>query len=252
MVSLSSVNPAFLRLAELPLGPYKDKRNLLRYMGNRPYISPRAQVSCPNLHLGPQCFIDDYVTVYAHANAKGAVHFGKNVHLYRWSMIELGEGDAGLTIGDNTYLQAGCTLNPFVASIHIGKNCMIAARCAFLPYQHGHSDPVRPMREQPLTSRGDIVIEDDVWLGAQVCVMDGVTIGQGAIIGAGAVVTKDVPPYSIAAGVPARVIRARNEEKPSSTLLGLAVPTPRHDAHMKTSYQRHDLAKDELYEEKSK
>lgn len=65
------------------------------------------------------------------------------------------------------------------------------------------------MRELPLTSRGDIVVEDDVWLGLHVCVMDGVTIGQGAVIGAGAVVTKDIPPYAIAGGVPASVIRFR-------------------------------------------
>ena len=88
---------------------------------------------------------------------------------------------------------------------------MIASRCAFMPYQHGFADTHRPMREQPLTSRGDIVIEDDVWLGVGVTVMDGVTIGQGAIIGAGAVVTKDIPPYTIAGGVPARVIGARVE-----------------------------------------
>lgn len=209
MVSLSNVVPGLMRLAELPLGPYKDKRALLRYLGNRPYISPRAQVSCPNLQLGPQCFIDDFVTIYAHPQAQGWVQLEENVHLYRWSTIELGEGNASLHVGANTYLQAGCTLNPFVSSIRIGRNCMIATRCTFMPYQHGHADPNRPMREQDLTSRGDIVIEDDVWLGAQVVVMDGVTIGKGAIIGAGAVVTKDVPPNSLAVGVPARVIRQR-------------------------------------------
>ena len=89
---------------------------------------------------------------------------------------------------------------------------MIAPRCAFTPYQHGFADTQRPMREQPLTSNGDIVIEDDVWLGLNVCVMDGVTIGTGAIIGAGAVVTKDIPPFAIAGGVPARVLRDRNRE----------------------------------------
>jgi acetyltransferase-like isoleucine patch superfamily enzyme len=53
------------------------------------------------------------------------------------------------------------------------------------------------------------VLEDDVWLGVNVAVMDGVTIGQGAIVGAGAVVTKDIPPYAIAGGVPARLIGVR-------------------------------------------
>jgi acetyltransferase-like isoleucine patch superfamily enzyme len=89
---------------------------------------------------------------------------------------------------------------------------MIAPHCVFTPYQHGFADTHRPMREQPLSSQGDIVIKDDVWLGSNVCVMDGVTIGKGAVVGAGAVVTSDIPPYAIAGGIPARVIRFRDAE----------------------------------------
>ncbi len=216
MAQLADVSPLFIRLMELPMGVYKDKRKWLRYMGPRPYISSRAQISCPQLHLGPKCFIDDYVTIYAHERARGGVYLAENVHIYRWSLIELGEGEASLRIGSHTYIQAGCSLNAFVANITIGANCMIAPRCAFMPYQHTWTDLSRPIREQPLTSRGDIVLEDDVWLGANVCVLDGVTIGRGAIVGAGAVVTKDVPAYTIAGGVPARFIRARtSEEVPS-------------------------------------
>jgi acetyltransferase-like isoleucine patch superfamily enzyme len=165
------------------------------------------------LHLSRHCFIDDYVTLYAHPQATGAIRLGENVHLYRWTVVELGGGAGSLDIGANSYLQAGCTLNPFQSSIRIGQNCMIATHCTFMPYQHSYGDITRPMREQPLTSRGEIVLEDDVWLGAQVCVLDGVTIGRGAIIGAGAVVTKDIPPYAIAAGVPARVLRTRDATK---------------------------------------
>ena len=64
-------------------------------------------------------------------------------------------------------------------------------------------------KNQPLASKGPIVIEDDAWLGLGVIVLDGVTIGRGAVIGAGAVVTGDVPPYAIAVGVPARVVGSR-------------------------------------------
>jgi len=209
MLSLSTISPLFTYLAGLPLGPYKDKKWLLRYMGDKPYISPRAQIGCLNLEIGPKCLIDDYVTIYSHPNARGGVHLDSNVHIYRWSIIELGEGEAWLRVGSNTYIQSGCIFNPFVSSIIIGANCMIAARCAFMPYRHSFAETQCPMREQPLTSRGDIVIEDDVWLGLHVSVMDGVTIGQGAIVGAGAVVTQDIPPYAIAGGIPARVIRFR-------------------------------------------
>lgn len=213
MLRFSPISPAFTYLAALPLGPYKDKRLLLSYAGSHSYVSPRAQIKCPNLQMGSRCFIDDYVTIYAHPGAQGGVYLADNVHLYRWSIVELGQGAGSLRVGSNTYIQAGCILNAFVTSINIGANCMIAQHCAFMPYQHGFADADRPMREQPLTSQGDIVLEDDVWLGANVCVLDGVTIGQGAIVGAGAVVTKDIPPYAIAGGVPAHVIRFREARK---------------------------------------
>lgn len=210
MLSLAPLSVAFLRLAGLPLGPYKGKRALLRFLGARGYVSPEAAVHCPRLRVGPQCFVDDQVTIYAHPSWQGEVVLTNNTHLYRGCMVEV-SGAGSVYIGANTYVQSGCVLNAFVASIRIGANCMIAPGCVFTPYQHGFADTTRPMREQPLTSQGDIVLEDDVWLGAHVCVMDGVTIGRGAIVGAGAVVVDDIPPYSIAAGVPAQVIRSRLE-----------------------------------------
>jgi acetyltransferase-like isoleucine patch superfamily enzyme len=222
MMRLSVVSPLFVRLAELPMGIYKDRRIWYRHMGNRPYVSSKAQISCPKLELGPKCFIDDYVTIYAHKEATGGVYLDESVHIYRWSIVELGSGDGSLKIGRNTYIQSGCIINPFVNSIIIGANCMIAAHCSFTPYQHGFADLSHPIREQPLTSKGDIVIGDDVWLGVNVAVMDGVTIGQGAIVGAGAVVTKDIPPYTIAGGVPARIIGHRNPEDSHIAQLELA------------------------------
>ncbi len=97
------------------------------------------------------------------------------------------------------------------ANLRIGHNVVIAAQCSFISAQHVFSDVSRPIHEQGLTTKGDIVIEDDVWLGTGVKVMDGVRIGQGAVIGANAVVTKDISPYSVAVGMPARVIRKRGE-----------------------------------------
>jgi acetyltransferase-like isoleucine patch superfamily enzyme len=209
MIALAPVLPVALRLAEGRMGFYKDRRRWLPYFGHRAYISSKAQISCANLSLGSKCFIDDYVTIYAHPKSQGRLTLADNVHIYRWSMVELGDGNAGVTIGSHTYIQSGCVLNAFVGNIVIGSNCMIAPRCAFMPYRHNFEDTGRPMREQPLSSRGDIVIEDDVWLGVNVSVLDGVTISQGSIVGAGAVVTKDIPAYCIVAGAPARVIRQR-------------------------------------------
>jgi acetyltransferase-like isoleucine patch superfamily enzyme len=209
---LSTISPVFAHLATLTMGPYKDKREILRYAGQLSYISPRAQVKCARLQLGPRCFIDDYVTIYAHPTSEGKIVMKGRTHIYRWSVVELGQGNGSVHIGANTFIQSGCVLNAFVGSISIGDECMIAPHCSFMPYQHSFGDRGRPMREQPFASHGDIVIQDDVWLGVNVCVLENVTIGQGAIVGAGAVVTSDIPPYAIAAGVPARVLRWRDAE----------------------------------------
>lgn len=195
-------------LAGLPLGPYKDKRPLAS-ISSKPYVSPGAQIKCPGLHLSPGCFIDDNVTIFAHSSG-GSVTLGRGVHLYRGTIVEVGAG-GNVTIGDDTHIQAGCHLKGFLRDLRIGANVQLAPHCGLSPYEHSISDVTRPIMAQGIESKGDIVIEDDVWLGLGVNVLDGVTIGRGAVIGAGAVVTRSVPPFAIAAGVPARVIRSRKD-----------------------------------------
>jgi len=199
---LPGVGRFFTWSAGLSVGPFRSRRALARI---KTYISPKAQISCPDLQIGPKCFIDDYVTIFGQ---DGSVVLKKRVHLYRGTIIEVG-GGGGVVIGEYTQIQPGCNLNGYVGAIRIGRKVMVSAGCAFTPYQHELDDLSRPMSDQALTSKGDIVIEDDVWLGMGVKVMDGVHIGRGAVIGANAVVTKDIPPYSIAVGMPARVIRKR-------------------------------------------
>ncbi len=77
-----------------------------------------------------------------------------------------------------------------------------------LAVEHIFQDPSRPVREQGIVARG-IRIGDGAWIGAGAIVLDGVTVGEGAVVGAGAVVTRDIPPYAVAVGVPARVVRQR-------------------------------------------
>ena len=84
--------------------------------------------------------------------------------------------------------------------------------------------------DQPLTSRGDIVLEDDVNLGFGVIVLDGVTIGKGAAIGAGSLVVQDIPPGAIAMGVPARVLRMRSDFEPGRNGKSGTIRTPNESA----------------------
>lgn len=103
--------------------------------------------------------------------------------------------------------------------IFIGNYCSIAPEVAFLLSADHYVDHISsfPFRVKVLgerlegVSKGDIVIEDDVWIGYRSTILSGVRIGQGAIVAAGAVVTKDVPPYAIVGGVPAKVLRYRFE-----------------------------------------
>ena len=210
---LPYVGRFFTWLAGWPLGPYRKKWPLARI---KPYVSPKAQIACPDLHLGQGCFIDDFVTIYS-SRSGGSVILEERVHVHRGTIIEVGQGGK-VIIGQDTHVQSNCNLNGYLGSVRIGRQVMIASHCGLTPYQHKIDDLSQPMCEQELTSKGDVVIEDDVWLGMGVKVMDGVRIGQGAVIGAGAVVTEDIPPYSIAVGIPARVVGKRGTEKPRSAI----------------------------------
>jgi galactoside O-acetyltransferase len=90
--------------------------------------------------------------------------------------------------------------------ILVGDNVLFGPRTQVLAVDHVFTDPTIPVMDQGITASG-ITIEDDCWIGAGATVLDGVTIGRGSVIGAGAVVTKSVPPHSLAVGIPARVIR---------------------------------------------
>jgi len=197
-----------VRLATALTAPYKGRR-ILAHVSDKSYVSPRAQIACVRLRLGRSCFIDDGVTIFSHPDG-GEVHLGDRVHLYRGTIIEVGCGGS-VIIGDDTHIQAGCNVKGFMGSVRMGRNVQIAPQCGFSPYEHNFEDTASPIKTQGVRSAGDIVLEDDVWLGQGVQVLEGVHIGRGAVIGAGAVVSKDIPAYAIAVGVPARVIRFRGE-----------------------------------------
>ncbi|MBI4317755.1 MAG: acyltransferase [Chloroflexi bacterium] len=106
-----------------------------------------------------------------------------------------------LEIGNSVYINRGTTISAF-KSVTIGNNCQIGTHCIITDNDlHSAEDHLARPESRP------VVIEDDTWLGTRVIVLKGVTIGRGSSIGAGSVVTRSIPRHSIAAGVPARVIR---------------------------------------------
>lgn len=200
------------RLAVLFMPGYKARVSLAKF-NPKGYVSPSANIVHTDLRRGKRVFIGDLVTIYR-TESGGYVALEDGVKLYSDIIVETTHGGK-LVIGEGTHVQARCHLVAGVNSVLIGRRCEIAPACAFFCYNHA-IEPGEPVRTQPLVSRGDIVIEDDVWLGYGVIVLDGVRIGAGAVIGAGSVVVKDIPPMAIAVGNPARVIKYRTDETPAA------------------------------------
>jgi acetyltransferase-like isoleucine patch superfamily enzyme len=116
----------------------------------------------------------------------------------------------GVSIGSGSMVGENCFLDGY-GGLTIGRDVLIAHNTSLIAEDHGYSTRRLPIRKQPKTP-GAIVVEDDVWIGCGVRVLKGVTIGRGAIVAAGAVVTKDVPPYAIVGGIPGRVLAMRPDD----------------------------------------
>lgn len=111
----------------------------------------------------------------------------------------------GISIGYNCRINE----NVFIQQAVIGNNVLIAPDVAILSVSHNHENLEIPIVDQGDTEPNPPIIKDGVWLGRNVVVMPGITIGEGAIVGAGAIVTKNVAPFTVVGGVPAKMIKSR-------------------------------------------
>ncbi len=220
----------------------KTKKSASRWMRLREVLVTTFLGWIPSIALGSKLRNVLYRTIFARIGSSvyiqngveflgtscieisDGVHIFKNVRLdgkgHENNKISLGEGVAlerGVEIGalENTciYIDENTYIAPYVCiagpgNIKIGKHCMIASHSGIYANNHNFADLNVLIREQGVTRKG-IIIEDNCWLGHGVTVLDGVTIGEGSVIGAGSVVSKDIPAFSVAVGVPAKVIRDR-------------------------------------------
>ena len=154
-------------------------------------------------------FLGNYVTI--NALSKSGIVGGQNVTIRSGTKIdctgvysELGEG---ITIGDNVGISDNCFIQ-VRGTVEIGDNVIIGPNTSIFSENHNFENNNILLREQGVTRLG-VYIESDVWIGAKVVILDGVRIGTGSIISAGSVVNKDVSPYSIVGGVPAKFIKMR-------------------------------------------
>src|SRR5947209_11588368 len=124
-------------------------------------------------------------------------------------------GAARIRIGAGTFLNLGVMVAAHEL-VEIGDHCMFANGCFISDASHRFDDPVIPVPWQGFTSKGPTRVGDNVWCGAHVVITSGVTVGERCVIGANSVVTEDLPPFSIAAGAPARILRRFGPEAPKS------------------------------------
>ena len=167
------------------------------------------------IHLHHGVYLDQ--STYLHACPNG-IEIGENtivmhgavLHVYNFRDLP----DAGIRIGRESLIGEYSVIRG-QGGVVIGDRVYTSPFTQIIAVNHVFSDVDKPFIQQGITAEG-IVIEDDVWLGAGCIVTDGVHIGKGAVVAAGAVVTADVPPHVVVAGVPAKVIRTIGEQPPQT------------------------------------
>jgi acetyltransferase-like isoleucine patch superfamily enzyme len=206
--------PELVRSAPAPL--HGGLPALLRFMARHGMLTPeyarltlrllRKRFLTPygrRLRLDGLCFIGPGVTIQIGTNAR--------VELGRWSWLGHGTKirchEGVVSIGAKTVMGQECTISAF-QHVSIGRECVIADRVMLIDFDHGVVEVERPIRLQGIYKR-DTRVGNNVWIGYGACILRGVTVGDNAIIGTNAVVTKDVPANAVVGGVPARIIRMR-------------------------------------------
>jgi acetyltransferase-like isoleucine patch superfamily enzyme len=161
------------------------------------------------IHIGDNVVIDDNCVLDAKGVNNNGIFIGQNVFIGRNSILYCQNGD--IYVGDNSNIGSNCQI--FSANlVRVGRNLLMGAYSYIIGGGHNFQDPEIPIIEQGRTAKG-ITLEDDIWVGADVKILDGLTIGKGSIIGAGAVVKDNVPKYAIVGGIPAKIIGDRKMKK---------------------------------------
>ncbi|HEY9257867.1 acyltransferase [Chitinophaga sp.] len=170
----------------------------------------------PKNQARPRKWVQWFVNPFKHKKGKGSLIRRRTridvlpfntFMLGRYSTIEdfatINNGMGAVIIGDHTRIGIG---NVVIGPVRIGNNVILAQNIVLSGLNHGYTDPNVPISLQPC-SIAEIVVEDDCWIGANSVITAGVTIGRHSVVAGGSVVTKNVPPYTVVAGNPARPIR---------------------------------------------
>lgn len=169
------------------------KNVILRFKFPNAYIAYNTKIRYDNIndiHIGKRVRINDFTTIFCISENKNK----PNSKLY---------------IGDNTYIGEYQNIRASGGIIKIGNNCSISQHITIIASNHNTAKDININQQGWDKKKTGVLIEDDVWIGANSVILPGVTIGKGAVIGAGSVVTKNIPEYAIAVGNPAKIIKYR-------------------------------------------
>jgi len=174
----------------------------LAELGNNADIQPTVHMEyASRIRIGNDCRIARQTIVRANTDDQKSIRLGNSVSLLENTLVSANRGH--VTIGDNSWLGPHSVIYGN-GGVDIGEHVLVASHCVINTVSHNFSKTDTPMNCQGINTES-VTIENDVWIGTGAVILQGVRIGYGSIVGAGAVVTKSIPPFSIALGVPARV-----------------------------------------------
>lgn len=185
-------------------------RWILRHRAYTPYYLVRYwrflrfRLANPHVVLRGFVFIDRGVELYAR-RGHGRLILGRWLHIGAHTALRCHEGT--MSVGDKAVLGRDCSINCYL-DVEIGASALFADHVYVSDFDHNFADVSTPIMSQGI-AKSRVRIEPDVWIGTKVTVRRGTVVGEGTVVGANAVVTRDLPPFSVAVGVPARVVKDR-------------------------------------------
>lgn len=187
----------------------------LQSMGDDVQIGVGVKIVNPQfISIGDHVKISDHATLIA--RGPGGIKIGDHVWINDRVYLDTETENGYITVGDNSYIGTGTTLFGHVG-LEIGEYCLLAQNITITPYSHIFEDPQKLICQQGGHTR-KVTIGRDCYIGMNACVLYSADIGEGSVVGSGSVVVKTLPPYSVAVGNPARVLRSRRPEKPSGDM----------------------------------
>ncbi len=186
-------------------------KGVLKHMGENVQIGCGVRIVSPqNVSLGDNVEIHDNCLLIA--NSPGGITLDDGARLKYGVFLDTEDAQKGyIKIGKRVYVGTGCCLHGH-RGLEIGDDSLLAQNVTITPASHTFEDPHKTIYSQPCNSR-KVILGRDCYLGMNVAVVYSADVGEGAVVGAGSVVVHSIPPFAIAVGVPAKVLRYRGEAK---------------------------------------